>query len=109
MIELTEEQKLFVDTALSGKNILVEACIGSGKTTSIQHVCNLLPKGKKILYLTYNRLLKVDAKSKIKNKNAFVTNYHGFAYRYLIRGGINSGLTDIIQTFLRDLRINTRS
>ncbi|MBQ6782430.1 MAG: AAA family ATPase [Acholeplasmatales bacterium] len=102
MIELTNEQQLFIDTALKGKNILVEACIGSGKTTSIQHLCNQLPKNKKILYLTYNRLLKVDAKSKIKNRNAFVTNYHGFAYRWLMANSINVGRSDIIQTFLSE-------
>lgn len=62
---LSEEQQSFVDKALEGNNILVDACIGSGKTTSIQYLCNQLPQTKSILYLTYNRLLKIDAKSKI--------------------------------------------
>lgn len=44
---LSEEQKEFIEIALKGSNILVDACIGSGKTTSIQHLCDLLPQDKK--------------------------------------------------------------
>jgi len=32
-LKLSEEQELFICKALEGKNILVDACIGSGKTT----------------------------------------------------------------------------
>lgn len=100
-MELSKEQNLFIDKALEGNNILVDACIGSGKTTAIQALCDLLPENKKILYLTYNKLLKVDAKNKIKNKNVFVTNYHGFAYRYMCMSGLrSSGKSDLIQSFI---------
>lgn len=53
-MQLSDEQSLFVETAQAGKNILVDACIGSGKTTAIQtsrkhrwtrlHITNLLKK-----------------------------------------------------------------
>lgn len=79
---LTNEQKVFLQDALKGNNVLVDACVGSGKTTAIQALCNAVPKNKSVLYLTYSRLLKVDAQSKIKNFNTTVQNYHGFAYRY---------------------------
>lgn len=39
VINLSEEQQHFIDVALSGKKILVDDCIGSGKTTAIQHLC----------------------------------------------------------------------
>lgn len=94
---LSEEQREFIEFALKGGNILVEACIGSGKTTAIQHLCDLLPQDKKILYLTYNKLLKLDAKSKIKNKNVLVTNYHGLAWRFLKQNGFSAGVSDMIQ------------
>lgn len=100
MVELSTEQSKFIESALAGNNILVDACIGSGKTTAIQALCDLFPTDKKILYLTYNKLLKLDAKSKIKNKNAFVTNYHGFAYRYMCMNKLSAGKSDLIQTFI---------
>lgn len=78
-INLSDEQKVFVKKALEKKNILVDACIGSDKTTAIQQLCNVFPSNKRILYLTYNKLLKLDAKNKIHKKNVLVTNYHGFA------------------------------
>lgn len=96
---LSKEQQLFCDTALSGKNCRVEACIGSGKTTAIQTLCDMFPQNKLILYLTYNKLLKVDAKAKIRNPNIVVTNYHGFVYPYLVRNNIRCGLSDSIRLF----------
>lgn len=101
-IELSQEQKQFIQTAMEGKNILVDACIGSGKTTAIQHLCNELPTHLNILYLTYNKLLKIDAQSKIKNRNTTVTNYHGFAYSSLIKSGITTGVPDLIQRFNKE-------
>ena len=65
---LSTEQEAFIQAALAGNNILVDACIGSGKTTAIQRLCDELPTNKSILYLTYNKLLKVDAQSKIHNR-----------------------------------------
>lgn len=98
-IRLSEEQQQFIEKALQGENILVDACIGSGKTTAIQQLCNQLPAAKKVLYLTYNRLLKLDARSKIKKRNVAVTNYHGFAYQILRENGMSAGVSDLIQSF----------
>ena len=38
-IMLSPEQSLFIGKALMGDNILVDACIGSGKTTAIERLC----------------------------------------------------------------------
>ena len=48
-IQLSEEQQHFIDAAKRGKNVLVDACIGSGKTTAIQKLCEQLPLSKKVL------------------------------------------------------------
>ena len=98
-IKLSDEQQEFIRRVKAGENVLVDACIGSGKTTAIQALCRELPE-KRILYLTYNRLLKEDARRKIPNRwNITVTNYHGFAYQALKSTGINVGVSDLIQTF----------
>lgn len=101
-LQLSGEQQLFIEEALQGRNILVDACIGSGKTTAIQSLCNELPGAKTVLYLTYNRLLKLDARSRIRKRNVTVTNYHGFAYTVLRKSGISAGVTDLIQTFIKE-------
>ncbi len=97
---LSAEQQNFISIAQTGKNVLVDACIGSGKTTAIQRLCDELPKSRRILYLTYNRLLKIDARSRIASANTAVTNYHGFAYGTLKRIGINPGISDLIHAFI---------
>lgn len=98
--DLSDEQKEMVDLALSGKNVLVDACIGSGKTTSIKVLCNEL-KGKRILYLTYNKSLQEDAKEEINNMWTNVLTFHGFAYRELRRIGVVPGNGDQIQKYLQ--------
>ena len=100
-VQMSDEQQDFIDKALNGSNILVDACIGSGKTTAIQRLCNKIPPYKSVLYLTYNMLLKVDAKKKITNDNVLVQNYHGFAYMVLKRMNIRCGITEILTVFNR--------
>lgn len=99
--DLSDEQCEMIERAKRGENILVDACIGSGKTTAIQVLCNEL-FNKKILYLTYNALLKIDAREKIQQSNVMVTNYHGFAYTVLKQRGIKVGTSDLIQTYIRE-------
>lgn len=98
--DLSEEQLELINRVKNGENMLVDACIGSGKTTTIQVLCGEMPD-KNILYLTYNRLLKSDAQKKIKSDNTFVTNYHGFAVSVLTKHGIKTNPSDAIQTFLK--------
>lgn len=96
--QLSSEQQMFIQYGTAGHNILVEACIGSGKTTAIQALCNAI-KGRNILYLTYNKLLKLDAKAKIVSTRTTVTNYHGFAWQELRNAGIRSGVSELIQKY----------
>lgn len=94
-MNLSKEQEKIIEHAVNGENILVDACIGSGKTTTIKAVCNHMP-GKKILYLTYNRLLKEDAKETIIVDNTTVTNYHSFAMSMCYKTGKRVNVSESI-------------
>lgn len=87
-ITLTAEQARFIEYAKQGHCVLVDACIGSGKTTAIQTACDVLPDDKNILYLTYNRRLLLEARSKIRNPNVDVHTFHSFAGTCLAGYGI---------------------
>lgn len=100
--ELSDEQKKLIELVGEGKNVLVDACIGSGKTTTIQVMCTKFSQ-KSILYLTYNTLLKIDAQDKINCKNVFVQNYHGYARACLQKAGFkNLSVPELIQNFNKE-------
>lgn len=85
---LTKEQKEVINIACGKFNVLVDACIGSGKTTTINILCNEYIKNypdSHIVYLTYSALLKFEAQYKIgtNNPNIFATSYHGYACKYI--------------------------
>lgn len=54
---------------------------------------------KKILYLIYNKLLKLDVKNKIRNKNVIIINYYGFVYGIFIRNNIKILGNDVIKDY----------
>ena len=99
--QLSSEQKQFIQYAMQGHNILVDACIGSGKTMAIQTLCTYA-RTKKVLYLTYNKLLKLDAQDRIRNGYVKVTNYHGFCYSELMNVGVHPGLSELIQVYNKE-------
>ena len=81
-IQYTDEQRRFLELAADGKNVWVNACIGSGKTTAIQAACDL-PRDGKVLYLTYNRRLLLEARARITNPAVDVHTFHSFAGTWL--------------------------
>lgn len=96
---LSDEQLEALNEIRKGNSIVIDSVIGAGKTTVLQAICDSFPN-MNILYLTYNKLLKIDAQKKIKNSNVTVQNYHGFVYRYLITSGLNIEPSKQIRTFL---------
>lgn len=88
----TDEQQRFLDAAAAGRDVLVDACIGSGKTTSIQAACSVLAKaGKQVLYLTYNRRLLEEARKRIDPHDADVHTFHSFGGAMLNKAGVGAG------------------
>jgi len=81
---MSEEQRKVLDFIRSGKNVIVDACAGSGKSTTILSIAKELT-GKKIRQFTYNSQLRFDVKENIKQmklQNLEVHTYHSFAVKY---------------------------
>lgn len=97
--KLSEEQQAMVDAAKDGAHIVVNATVGSGKTTAIQDACvERFMDGENILYLTFSRLLRNDATAKLSGI-ADVHSYHSFVYKYNKRMGLNPSMEEAIPTF----------
>lgn len=103
-MKFTDEQKEFLTHARDGKDVLVDACIGSGKTTAIQAACEVL-RYNKILYLTYNRRLLEEARRRIDGKNASVHTFHSFAGTMLNQADLPAGSErEVIPQFVRHMK-----
>ena len=57
-MNLTPEQKLIIN---SSGNIKINAVAGSGKTTTIVEYAKTRPTKSKILYLAFNKSVKLEA------------------------------------------------
>lgn len=81
----SKEQQIAIDTLLnSNNNLIVEACAGSGKTTTILHLAQAAPETK-FLVLVYNRRLMLETEERVQAlglRNIIVMNYHTLGARY---------------------------
>lgn len=83
-MELTEEQKKIIS---SSGNIKINAVAGSGKTSTIIEYAKARPKECKILYLAFNKSVKLEAIKKFADKglaNVKVETAHSLAYRHVV-------------------------
>jgi F-box protein 18 (helicase) len=83
-MELTKEQQ---DIINSTGNIKINAVAGSGKTTTIIEYANTRPATSKILYLAFNKSVKLEATKKFADKglnNVKVETAHSLAYRHIV-------------------------
>ena len=100
-ILLSEEQLKFVKKALGGKNVLLDASEGCGKTTALIEFCDRLPGKKKVIYFTIDRNARNDVESAIKKSNVFVTYYQGFAFKELRRIGVYGDPEELLPMFAK--------
>lgn len=83
-MELTPEQ---YDIINSTGNIKINAVAGSGKTTTIIEYAKARPKTTKILYLAFNKSVKLEAQKKFADKgldNVKVETAHSLAYKHIV-------------------------
>lgn len=85
-MELTKEQN---DIINSTGNIKINAVAGSGKTTTVIEYAKARPKSSKILYLAFNKSVKLEATKKFEENgltNVKVETAHSLAYKHIVFG-----------------------
>jgi len=99
-IEPSEEQKSIIDCVSAGKNTLVDAVAGSGKTTTVMFVAKNNPD-KKILQITYNKQLKLEVREKVLLEdihNLEIHTYHSLAVKFYDHNAhTDDGITKILK------------
>jgi len=100
---MSDEQFAVYEAIKAGKNVVVDACAGSGKSTTILSIAKELPK-LNIRQFTYNSMLRHEVKEKIRElqlSNIQVHTYHSFAVKYY--SSIAHTDTGIRQIVMKDL------
>jgi superfamily I DNA/RNA helicase len=83
-MKLTPEQNNIIK---STGNIKINAVAGSGKTTTIIEYAKTRPEGSKILYLAFNKSVKLEAQKRFADlelSNVKVETAHSLAYKYVV-------------------------
>jgi hypothetical protein len=100
MKDVSEEQLIIFDYIKDGFNVCIDAIPGSGKSTSMLTLSEIIPN-KKLLHITYNSMLRKEFKEKtviMKIENMDVHTYHSFAVKTFSQDAYtDTGLRKILQ------------
>lgn len=80
----TDQQAAIMDAFATGKNLVVEAGAGTGKTSTLVLAASEMPSTRRGVYVAFNKSVQVEAKAKFP-ANVLCTTAHGLAYRALGR------------------------
>lgn len=81
MNAVSEEQQHIINNIQNNKNVIVDACAGSGKSTTILSTAKTMPH-KRFLLITYNKSLRKEIIEKVNElqlRNVVVHTYHSLA------------------------------
>jgi len=84
--EMSEEQDIVYQYINQGKNVIVDACAGSGKSTTILSIAQKMPNTT-FLQITYNSMLRKEVKAKVKGlelENIKVQTFHSLCVKYYL-------------------------
>lgn len=86
MNPLSAEQATILSHVKDGKNVVVDSCAGTGKTTLILSVAKAL-EDKQLLQMTYNSMLRYEVKDRVKRSlitNMKIHTFHSLAVKYYL-------------------------
>ena len=84
---MSEEQEKIYHYIREGNNVIVDACAGSGKSTTILSIAKNMPHSQFTL-ITYNSMLCEETRTKVKDlelENIKVYTFHALAVKYYDR------------------------
>jgi len=103
----SEEQQVIIDHIKRGVNVAVDACAGSGKSTTILSAAKSL-ETRQFLQMTYNSMLRCEVKDKAKQlhlHNIEVHTYHSLAVKYYLPSAhTDTGIRTILYKDLEPTR-----
>ncbi len=103
------EQQRVLDAVTDGRNVIISAVAGSGKTSTILQVAKGNPQ-KSILAIVYNRRLKFETIERAKQEglsNIVIDTYHGYGYsRYSKECFTDQGLKRVVE---KDVQVKEKS
>lgn len=75
------QEKIFENIEHGTSNMVINAVAGSGKSTTIINALSLIPQGKKVLFIAFNKDIVESLKEKIgKMPNVDIMTYHSLGY-----------------------------
>ena len=99
MHQPSDEQQAVLDHVRAGRNVIVEACAGSGKSTTILSLARELA-GLRFLQFTYNKQLRLEIKEKVETlrlKNLDVHTFHSFSVKhYTDEASVDTGIRHLL-------------
>lgn len=91
-------EQLSIIEHLKNYNLVIDACAGSGKTTTSLMIAKEYPE-LNILLLTYNAQLKIETRQKVDTQNIEVHSYHSFCVNYYnSKGYVDEIINQVIET-----------
>jgi len=87
MLTPSAEQQAIIDAVAAGKNVVVDAVAGSGKTTTVLAIADAVPT-KTVFQITFNSQLKSEVRAKVVIEglgNLHVHTYHSLATTFYDR------------------------
>jgi superfamily I DNA/RNA helicase len=77
------QQAIFDEIEQSTDNLFISAVAGSGKTTTILKCLDLLPKGKDIVFLAFNKSIVTELQDRVKRADVRISTMHSFGWNII--------------------------
>ena len=94
----SNEQLNIINAIKDGNNVITDAVPGSGKSTTVLHLANILTD-KSFLQLTYNSQLKLEIRTKVKKykiRNLEIHSYNSLVKKYYDNDTFNNEHLNIV-------------